>query len=332
MKGLKRLGKKIIIYIVIFMLVLSTIGSGSVSAYSVSEVGSAIAGFARNFVEDKNQGTGPDGQVGYLRYTLGDKLNYWDSHGWGVVEPSSDGLYWFCCATFVGVMYESVAGISIRDHSANGTHSKMLAMGQRINLSEVQPGDVLWTDHHVGIYVGDNKVAAASTGQSAPPNQVKVHGFGASDWTEAVRINEATASSVTNLNTSYTITGTGMSASSTKIDYGKFFFNGIPDGKYSLASVGIFDKVVDFFSNLMQYIVAIIVYVIRVSIIGYVSLFDRLLNFTIFKITGTNTSLEDSGLSATNADDPTSENRSVTVESILFNQLKLFDVNLFTND
>lgn len=43
MKVLKRLGKKVIIYIVIFMLILSTIGSGSVSAFSVSEIGSKIA-------------------------------------------------------------------------------------------------------------------------------------------------------------------------------------------------------------------------------------------------------------------------------------------------
>ena len=153
----------------------------------------------------------------------------------------------------------------------------MQRIGHSVDFSEVQPGDVLWKSHHVGIYIGNNQTAEASSSEPYPLGKMIIGSF-PGEFTEAYRISEATASTVTTLNSTCSITGTGMSASSTKIDYGKFFFNGIPDGKYSLASVGIFDKVVDFFSNLMQYIVAIIVYVIRVSIIGYVSLFDRLLD------------------------------------------------------
>ena len=43
MKVIKRLGKKVIIYVVIFMLILSSCGSGVASAYTISEIGSAIA-------------------------------------------------------------------------------------------------------------------------------------------------------------------------------------------------------------------------------------------------------------------------------------------------
>jgi hypothetical protein len=49
----------------------------------------------------------------------------------------------------------------------------------------------------------------------------------------------------------------------------------------------------------------------------------------VTSVTTAKTTLEESGLSATSADDPESENRSVTIESILFNQLELFDVNIF---
>ena len=43
MKVIKRLGKKVIVYIVIFMIILASCGSGVASAYTISEIGSAIA-------------------------------------------------------------------------------------------------------------------------------------------------------------------------------------------------------------------------------------------------------------------------------------------------
>lgn len=79
----------------------------------------------------------------------------------------------------------------------------------------------------------------------------------------------------------------------------------------------------------MNFMVGIIALIFRIMIIGLVSILDRLLNRTISSITDTHTSLEDTGITAVNADDPNSENRKVTVESILFNQLDIFDINIF---
>jgi len=75
----------------------------------------------------------------------------------------------------------------------------------------------------------------------------------AKDYTRglsAVAKPEETASQVTTLNSDFSITGTG-NIGSTKIDYSNFFFNGIPDGKYSLARANIFDAIIDFLQNIL---------------------------------------------------------------------------------
>ena len=67
MKVVNKFIKKIIIYIIITMLVLSCIVPNISYGYTKEEVGNAIAGYAKQFVESGNAaGTGSDGKVGIL--------------------------------------------------------------------------------------------------------------------------------------------------------------------------------------------------------------------------------------------------------------------------
>ena len=334
MKVIKRLGKKVIIYVVIFMIILASCGSGVASAYTVSEIGSAIAGFSKNFVEENNKGTGPDGRAGFLRYSLKDS-NWSKVTGiqWGQVQPASDGMYWYCCATFVSEMYEHVAGFQIRTHGSAVVKSWGASHGESVNLNSLQPGDILYRTRtgggHVAIYIGNNQIAQASTARLEPPQQVNISDYDPTKWLEAYRISEETASQVTTLNSDFSITGTGNTGS-TKIDYSNFFFNGIPDGKYSLARANIFDAIIDFLQNILYYLTGILALISRMIWIGFASMFDRLLNWTVANLTDTNTyTVEDIGLDSTRADDTDSKKRYVTVESILYNELDFFDVNVF---
>ncbi|MCI8310100.1 MAG: hypothetical protein HFJ45_08100, partial [Clostridia bacterium] len=112
--------------------------------------------------------------------------------------------------------------------------------------------------------------------------------------------------------------------------YSNFFFNGIPDGKYSLARANIFDAIIDFLQNILYYLTGILALISRMIWIGFASMFDRLLNWTVANLTDTNTyTVEDIGLDSTRADDTDSKKRYVTVESILYNELDFFDVNVF---
>lgn len=129
------------------------------------------------------------------------------------------------------------------------------------------------------------------------------------------------------------VTGTGTAATGKAIDYSNFFFNGIPDGKYSLASrKNIFEILVESLKELLNFFTGLITYLFRGLIIGIISIFDRLINNTVQSINDAPKSLEESGVSATSADDPYSMNRSVTIEGLVFNDIDLFDINIFRID
>ena len=247
---------------------------------------------------------------------------------------SVSGVHWFCCATFVSCVYEHVAGIQIRTHGALDVGNKFrTSLGGSVDLNSVQPGDVL-TRHrtgggHTAIYIGNNQIAEASESTPLPLGKVLISAYTPSSWENAWRISEATASQVTTLNSEFSITGTG-NIGSTKIDYSNFFFNGIPDGKYSLARANIFDAIIDFLKNILYYLTGILALISRMMWIGFASMFDKLLNWTVANLTDTHTyTVEDVGLDSTRADDTNSKNRYVTVESILYNELDFFDVNVF---
>ena len=118
-----------------------------------------------------------------------------------------------------------------------------------------------------------------------------------------------------------------------EVDYSKFFFNGIPDGKYSLASrKSIFEIIINALKELANFLAGLISYLFRGFIIGIISIFDRLINNTVQSLNDAPKSLQETGISATNADDPASMYRSITIEGLIFNSIDLFDINIFKID
>ncbi len=120
-----------------------------------------------------------------------------------------------------------------------------------------------------------------------------------------------------------------------EVDYSNFFFNGIPDGKYSLANrKSVFEIVVDSIGALVDYLVGLLTYLLRGVIISFISVFDRLINNTIGSMNGDANDLKEAGINATEADDPISINRHVTIEGLIFGDesMDLFDINVFKVD
>ena len=330
---IKKFIKCLIIYVVVFMTMLSSISYG----YTSSEIGSAVAGFSKNFVETGNQGTGPDGKVGFLRYSLNDaNWSKVTSIQWNTVLPASDGMYWFCCATFVSNMYEAVTGLQIRTHSSAGVKSWAQSHGEAVSLSSVQPGDILYRTRagggHVAIYIGNNQIAQASTANSEPPAQVNISSYSAGAWQSAYRISDATASSVFNLDTTFTISGiggvTGVGTMS-GIDFSEFFFNGIPDRKYSVATTNIFEVVIDTLASIADYIVGILTYIIRIVFVGFTGLADNLLNWTANTISSTGVDSSELNINSVEIENIEKDSRKLTIESLLYNEYDLFDINIF---
>jgi hypothetical protein len=249
MKKLKLLTKKIIIYIVLFMIIISSISS-PVFSYTAQEIESAVAGYSKNYVEQGNA-------QGIIRYCLAHGYyvySHWDPENANSNMPSYNntnhkestaGLHYFCCATFVSAMYWKVTGgaLSPLTDSVLGIRNWGNAGNATIvSLNAVEPGDILTIRNeaegtgHTAIYIGDNKIAHAS-GEGgdevtrATDKMVVISEYNASDWQQAHRITESAASKVTTLDTTYSIAGTGNFSSSNDLGPSEFFFNGIPDGR-----------------------------------------------------------------------------------------------------
>ena len=77
------------------------------------------------------------------------------------------------------------------------------------------------------------------------------------------------------------------------------------------------------------FLTGLIIYLIRGLIIAFISVFDRLLNNTVRSVNYAPVLLKNSGISLTNADDPMSMNRYISIEELVYNELDLFDVDIF---
>lgn len=195
--------------------------------------------------------------------------------------------------------------------------------------SSAKIGDILISSHHVMIYVGNGKIVDCANASGQHPGVALRNVPG--DVIKIARLKDSAASSITQLVTSYN--GVAVNAgggSESSINYSNFFFNGIPDGKYSVSSrKNIFEIIVDAIKELVGFLIGLIGYMFRGLIIGIISIFDRLLNNTVSSINNSPKTLQESGITATSADDPYSMNRSVTIEGLVFNTMDLFDIDFF---
>ena len=149
-----------------------------------------------------------------------------------------------------------------------------------------------------------------------------------------LRVSDKGAAELDSLNTEFS-SGKVKAGAASSINYSNFYFNGIPDGKYSLSTrKSILDIIIDTISSLLDYFVGLLTYILRGVIISFISVFDRILNNTMDAMNGKERNLKQSGISANDADDPTSINRSVTIEGLVFGDedMDIFDINIFRVD
>ncbi len=334
MKFIKKIGKSIIICIVIFVIFFSNISYG----YTPEEVGNAVAGFARHVVDDYGD------HVGY-RQLVGDVYDHAGKGGvpghsrmdnpiWSPTSYTWDSEWiYFDCSSFATGCYKYVTGLVEQPWATGsliGSPPDLSANFEKITwdkqLSSLKNGDLLFyhigsTSGHAWIYSGDGQTSE----NGSKHNEWNIYN---SKDIRIWRITEKGANSITNLNTEFSLAGTGSSEKS-GLDYSEFYFSGIPDGKYSVATTNIFEVLVDTFKNLVDYLIGMITYIIRVVFVGFTAIADNLLSSTIKAITDTNVDTSDIDLNKIEVRGVEEEERELTIESIVFNEFKLFDVNIF---
>ncbi len=354
-KMIKNFIKCVIVYIVISMTILSTISCG----YSSAEVGDAVAGYTLNVLTWGNKRENYcDGLGGYgpaLRYNqLGTQGKNRSSHP-TLSDPNPETPWFYDCSSFTAAMYNMVCNKEILPWGSTcstiaAATSVVEYIGPVGDGSSCKPGDIICDpSSHVEIFISQelgtggahtNNLHGDVNGYSNSDGQVNCravdNGYKSISPSNGgiYRIKETAASQITDLNTEFSM-GTASSLNGEAIDYSNFFFNGIPDGKYSLASrKSIFQIIVDALSALLDFFVGLLTYLIRGVIISFISVFDRLINNTIGSMNGEVKTLKEAGIDANDADDPTSINRHVTIEGLVFGDedMDVFDVNIFRVD
>lgn len=337
-RKLLKIGKSLIVYIVIVMIFLSNISY----AYSQEEVGNAVAGFAKHVVD--TYGDNGTGSVKY-RQCVGDKFDSPSARGgesghcrtdnpiWSPSEYQWDDQYiYFDCSSFATGCYHYVTGI-IQTAWATGDSSSglldspsdMTGSLEKIHwdkqLSSLKNGDLMVYDGHAWIYSGDGQT---SENGSKHNSWDTYNGQDIYIW----RISESGASNLTSLNTEFS-TGSTSSSSSSTVDFSNFYFNGIPDGKYSLASTSIWNKIIEFLSQIADYLIGLLTYLLRIPFIGWTAIFDNLLNWTANSINKTTTETDDTmGINSVEVEGADDSDR-LTLDGLLYNTYDLFNINIF---
>lgn len=104
------------------------------------------------------------------------------NHGLNVTfEESKTNYHHSCCATYVSWVLQECGYMEDSEHTDSANNLQMLlkqkGWKEIHNENELEPGDILSYNHHVEIYVGDNKIYNAGSGSairdSSPQNRSK---------------------------------------------------------------------------------------------------------------------------------------------------------------
>lgn len=350
---IKRAFKCIIVYILIFMIVLSNI---AYAGYSSEEVAGAVAGYTLNLLtwgnQEENYVDGPGGYGPALRYNQLGEPNRYHHPRVGETEPE---LPWFWdCSSFTSNMYDIVTENAIlngEEYACGGLRtcgafeSTGVVDNQTTPGAGVIVGDILLSDGHVEIYLGPEHGTGGAhsnhykdiygyvnvNGHTNAENQVDCAAENRGFITYSpnggtyYRLTDSAASRVETLDTTFSMAGT---RGGTEFNYSKFFFNGVPDGQYSLAKRTFWQVIIDSILQVLDYLLNLILYIIRAVFVGYTAIMENILNWVINVVTDTNVEEKDLNISSTEASTTDSDGK-VTIDSIIFNREELFDINVF---
>ena len=102
------------------------------------------------------------------------------THGLSATFEASKSNKKTCCATFVSWVLQEAGYLSDSEHtdSASALNNILLSKGwQKVSLSDLEPGDVLYYSGHIEIYAGDGTVYNAGSGnaiRSASPQKKSI--------------------------------------------------------------------------------------------------------------------------------------------------------------
>lgn len=338
----------IIIYVMIFPYSI-------VLAATPEEVGLYVASYAKNFCEKYTIVYGSSGDgfgtlygntftsecVSFTRRMYKDSTGYGNDGAW-VPVPSGNAHPGTGIAVFN----------SPKD-TQNGKRNDDFELIGVNDLSLAIPGDIIENYHHDMIYIGDvdgvDDVIANNghnTNSSGLANglfamEEYVHsgtafcghaemksGEGGCNF-RIWRITEEAAERLGDAS-SFDAGGALVSGKGSRKKAGKytinmadFYYNGIPDGKYSVTK-GVMERVVEALADVLEFLVTLFANILRMIFVGWTAIAENLVTVTVKSVSG-----EDNIEVISSTDVGVDSGDNITVEKIVFNQISIFDVNFF---
>ena len=335
MKRVKKILVKCLIVYVIFYLILGSMTSCFARAYDAA-CGEFLAQFTREFIqlyctptEEKTEYK----QISHANWTGG-------SFGSGIFQA--------CCNTGVRYMFELALGIELMDYDMqNQCRDDVTGLGNSpywidVTNQPLQPGDVLLSNSHMEMYLGNNE--NANFGNSPYAGRIAGGPRLGSDFTHAYRL-----SSTVDVTPSGNVPMPSTGSLTTSVNFSEFYFNGIPDGRYSVAHTNIWTLVVESILQIADYLIGLLTYISRMPFIGWTAIMDNLLNWTVNTVTDTGVTEDDLGIDSTEiegADTDTEtevedmeinsvevegadDDTRLTIDGLLYNDYDLTNINIF---
>ncbi len=325
---IKRKLKKIIIILIVFIILFPYTVT---LAISQEEAGKAIAKYSYNFCMKLGYNSGNNMCI--YDWSSNRKKGYKLQLTSGVAEASEGrtksftNKYPMDCVGFVSTMIHQSLGIGGEEFTyfvtPGGGDSPYV---EKVSGS-AKPGDIGCSKKHVWVYLGNMQGRWTAESNSTPDfagpqlsSKVNAATYG------YYRIKESYANTVTTYKESPDGTDlAGSSFGAKQFEESKFYYNGIPDGKYSVTA-SFTEWIIDALKDILDYIIGIITLCQRMPFVGWTTIIENLITNTIYNIDhdGENDTKKDQHPTSTKVDEST-----VTIESIIFNDLDILNVDFF---
>lgn len=342
----------------VMLIVLFFPAQKAEAAVSKEDAGAAIASFAIDFYN--KYGT----RVHWYDVNLSDPSSYGKrAAAYNEATVGSMQDYYMDCVGWVSYAIHHATGLDDSGPSSGrGSFVSPSSCGryfEDVTGQELKPGDILSNSHHVMIYVGNNKLIDSRSANGLTYTTLEEYGtngnytsaqYGGGTWgvyDNVYRINDSGAAAINESDLVSIISGLN-SDSSKKKDYNYY---GLPKKGEYVGSSGTLSKlkaIINVLSQIADYLIGLLTLGIKIELIGWTTIVENLITDMVNEITGTElqaaanspnpsgeTSTEDSdSLYTPDATETvtgffTDKNDRLTIEKIIYNQVPIFDVNIF---
>lgn len=341
--------KKIIATMILIIMFFPYI---SCFALTQQQAGEVIAKYAYNFCmqygynSPNNQNVYDWNDNRFLGYKL-EKSSGTSCKG----ELYENKLAMDCCG-FVNMVLHQSLGLGNESYTyffaPDGIDCGGEGVLEYVTDGSLQLGDLLTGTNHVYIYIGElgtkngfGDIAESGCFVSNPSPSNPSHGASMHDYRnngggstvegfKTARIKSDVAAGITSYSESPT--GVDVSGGTTNIfangEESEFYYNGIPDGKYSIAG-NFWEWIVDSLLAVFEFLVNLCGYVVRMVFVGWTFIVEEFVTNTINSITNTDTVLDIDSTTIEGSGFNFETDDNITIEKIIFDQVKVFDVNFF---